>query len=55
MTRALMNYGVAMLAVGVVAAQPTQVLGQFQNLVDRIKLSINSVNSEDLDRVEKSI
>lgn len=55
MTRVLRNYGLVMLAAGALAAQPTPVLGQFQNLVDRIKLSYNSVNSADLDRVEKNI
>ena len=47
--------GVFLIAAGLVNGQGTQPLGQFSNLVDRIKLSYNSVNKTDLDRAEKNI
>jgi predicted metalloprotease len=37
------------------SAPPVQIGGQFQDLVERIRLSINAVEQKDLDRVEKNV
>ncbi len=49
------NCGVLVIAAGALCGQPRQVVGQFQELVERIKLSYNAVNAADLDRTEKNI
>ena len=46
---------VLLIAAGALYGQPKHAIGQFQDLVERIRLSYNSVNEADLDRTEKNI